>query len=97
MTLPSSNHLNGDYWDELKETDGEKDLEAPYTNAKPLGKTLPQKEKGPGSFTLLCFINNMCFNKALVDLGSSDLAAKKSTKLVKYRSSGILCVILVML
>ncbi|GJX57694.1 hypothetical protein Tco_0287591 [Tanacetum coccineum] len=29
------------YADELKETDGEKDLEAHYTNAKPLGKALP--------------------------------------------------------
>ncbi|GJT27584.1 hypothetical protein Tco_0907859 [Tanacetum coccineum] len=41
MTLPSLNHLNDDYWDELKETDGEKDLEAHYTNAKPHGKALP--------------------------------------------------------
>ncbi|GKC40087.1 hypothetical protein Tco_1052471 [Tanacetum coccineum] len=48
MTLPSSNHLNDEYWDELKETDREKDLEAPYTNAKPLGKTLPRKEKDLG-------------------------------------------------
>ncbi|GJT56843.1 ribonuclease H-like domain-containing protein [Tanacetum coccineum] len=32
--------------------------------------TLPQKEKDPGSFTLPCFINNVCFNKALVDLGA---------------------------
>ncbi|GKE95400.1 reverse transcriptase domain-containing protein, partial [Tanacetum coccineum] len=57
--------------DELKETDEEKDLEAHYTNAKPLGKTLPRKEKDLGSFTLPCFINNMCFNKALADLGAS--------------------------
>ncbi|GKC86488.1 hypothetical protein Tco_1147137 [Tanacetum coccineum] len=33
--------------------------------------TLPQKEKDPGSFTLSCFINNTCFDKALVDLGAS--------------------------
>ncbi|GJY69368.1 reverse transcriptase domain-containing protein [Tanacetum coccineum] len=58
------------YTDELKETDGEKDLEAHYTNAKPLGKTLPRKKKDPGSFTLHCFIKNMCY-KALVDLGAS--------------------------
>ncbi|GJW65845.1 ATP-dependent DNA helicase PIF1-like protein [Tanacetum coccineum] len=70
-TLPSSSHLNDDHWDELKETDGEKDLEAHYTNAKPLGKALPRKEKDPGSFTLPFFINNMCFNKALADLGAS--------------------------
>ncbi|GJY57793.1 ribonuclease H-like domain-containing protein [Tanacetum coccineum] len=32
---------------------------------------LPQKEKDPGSFTLPCFIHNICFDKALVDLGES--------------------------
>ncbi|GKC00809.1 hypothetical protein Tco_0986945 [Tanacetum coccineum] len=35
MTLPSPSHLNDDHWDELKKTDGEKDLEPHYTNAKP--------------------------------------------------------------
>ncbi|GKB51739.1 hypothetical protein Tco_0902492, partial [Tanacetum coccineum] len=33
--------------------------------------TLPQKEKDPGSFTLPCFIPNICFDKALVDLEAS--------------------------
>ncbi|GJU74844.1 hypothetical protein Tco_1266249 [Tanacetum coccineum] len=33
--------------------------------------TLPQKEKDPGSFTLPCLINNICFDEALVDLGAS--------------------------
>ncbi|GJZ33570.1 ribonuclease H-like domain-containing protein [Tanacetum coccineum] len=33
--------------------------------------TLPQKEKDPGSFTLPCFIHNVCFDKALIDLGAS--------------------------
>ncbi|GJU41458.1 hypothetical protein Tco_1194415 [Tanacetum coccineum] len=33
--------------------------------------TLPQKEKDPGSFTLPCFIHNVCFDKASVDLGAS--------------------------
>nr|GEY47261.1 hypothetical protein [Tanacetum cinerariifolium] len=32
---------------------------------------LPQKEKDPWSFTLPCFIHNVCFDKALVDLGAS--------------------------
>ncbi|GJZ97372.1 hypothetical protein Tco_0669825 [Tanacetum coccineum] len=45
ITLPSLNHLYDDYWDESKETGGEKDLEAHYNNAKPLGKALPRKEK----------------------------------------------------
>ncbi|GJV00220.1 DNA-directed DNA polymerase [Tanacetum coccineum] len=33
--------------------------------------TLPLKEKDPGRFTLPCFIHNICFDKALVDLGAS--------------------------
>ncbi|GKC92242.1 reverse transcriptase domain-containing protein [Tanacetum coccineum] len=55
---------------ELKETDGGKDLEAHYNNAKPLGKALPGKEKDPGSFTIPCFNKNLRY-KALVDLGAS--------------------------
>ncbi|GJY09119.1 homeodomain-like protein [Tanacetum coccineum] len=68
---PSLNHLSDDNWDELKETNGEKGLEAHYTNAKPLGKSLPRKKKDTGSFTLPCFFNSMCFSKALADLGAS--------------------------
>ncbi|GJW99166.1 hypothetical protein Tco_0180974 [Tanacetum coccineum] len=30
-----------------------------------------KKEKDPGSFTLPCFIHDICFDKALVDLGAS--------------------------
>nr|GEW38248.1 hypothetical protein [Tanacetum cinerariifolium] len=33
--------------------------------------TLPQKEKDPGSFTLPCFIYNIFFDKAFVDIGAS--------------------------
>ncbi|GJY66204.1 Myb/SANT-like domain-containing protein [Tanacetum coccineum] len=33
--------------------------------------TLPQKEKDLGRFSLPCFIHNICFDKALVDLGES--------------------------
>ncbi|GKA83712.1 retrovirus-related pol polyprotein from transposon TNT 1-94 [Tanacetum coccineum] len=32
---------------------------------------LPQKEKDPQSFTLPCYINNVCFERALADLGAS--------------------------
>nr|GEW93765.1 hypothetical protein [Tanacetum cinerariifolium] len=34
--------------------------------------TNPSKEKVPGSFTLPCFTNNVCFNNALADLGASN-------------------------
>ncbi|GKA64793.1 hypothetical protein Tco_0764500 [Tanacetum coccineum] len=33
--------------------------------------SLPRKEKDPGSFTLPCYINNVCFENALADLGAS--------------------------
>ncbi|GKG27127.1 hypothetical protein Tco_0402830, partial [Tanacetum coccineum] len=66
-TGTSPTRLNDDHWDKLKKTDGEKDMEA---HAKPLGKALPRKVKDPGSFTLPCFIKNMCY-KALADLGAS--------------------------
>ncbi|GJT42100.1 hypothetical protein Tco_0941965 [Tanacetum coccineum] len=36
-----------------------------------LDDALPPKEKDPESFTLPCYINNLCFNKALADLGAS--------------------------
>ncbi|GKB92374.1 hypothetical protein Tco_0964646 [Tanacetum coccineum] len=33
--------------------------------------SIPRKKEDPGSFTLPCFINNVCFNNALADLGAS--------------------------
>ncbi|GJW81033.1 hypothetical protein Tco_0145008 [Tanacetum coccineum] len=36
-----------------------------------LKDALPLKEKDPRSFTLPCSINNLCFDKALADLGAS--------------------------
>ncbi|GJX42968.1 hypothetical protein Tco_0259644 [Tanacetum coccineum] len=46
-------------------------ITVPFQVSSILEDNLPQKEKDPGSFTLHCFINNMYFNKALSDLGSS--------------------------
>ncbi|GJX81140.1 putative reverse transcriptase domain-containing protein [Tanacetum coccineum] len=43
----------------------------PYSKASQIDESIPQKEKDPGSFTLPCFINNVCFDNALVDLGAS--------------------------
>ncbi|GJS21617.1 hypothetical protein Tco_0450249, partial [Tanacetum coccineum] len=51
-------------YSDWKEARGVKILEAYDHN-------LPQKEKDLESFTLPCFNNNVCFNKALVDLGAS--------------------------
>ncbi|GKC39649.1 hypothetical protein Tco_1052033 [Tanacetum coccineum] len=40
-TRPFPSRLNDDNWDELKETDEVKDLEAYYTDTKPLGNSIP--------------------------------------------------------
>ncbi|GJS65949.1 putative reverse transcriptase domain-containing protein [Tanacetum coccineum] len=42
---------------------------------------MPRKEKDPGSFTLPCFINDFCFDNALVDLGASVSVMPLSTYL----------------
>ncbi|GJR94560.1 NUDIX hydrolase 6-like protein [Tanacetum coccineum] len=42
-----------------------------YSEASHINKSIPQKGKDPRSFTLPCFINNVCFDNALVDLGAS--------------------------
>nr|GEV60661.1 hypothetical protein [Tanacetum cinerariifolium] len=62
--LPFPRRLYNYCCDDLKEARGVKILDAYNHN-------LPQKEKDPGSFTLPYFINNVCFDKALVDLGAS--------------------------
>ncbi|GJX54455.1 hypothetical protein Tco_0282824 [Tanacetum coccineum] len=42
-----------------------------YSEASHINNSIPRKEKDPGSFTLPCFINNVCFDNALLDLGAS--------------------------
>ncbi|GKC22767.1 reverse transcriptase domain-containing protein [Tanacetum coccineum] len=46
-----------------------------------INNSIPRKEKDPGSFTLPCFINNVCFNNALADLGASVSVMPLSTYL----------------
>ncbi|GKB12613.1 hypothetical protein Tco_0846536 [Tanacetum coccineum] len=46
-----------------------------------INNSIPRKEKDPGSFTLPCFINNVCFDNALVDLGASVSVMPLSTYL----------------
>ncbi|GKD43318.1 hypothetical protein Tco_1267963 [Tanacetum coccineum] len=43
--------------------------------------SIPRKEEDLGSFTLPCFINNVCFNNALADLGASVSVMPLSTYL----------------
>ncbi|GKB12097.1 hypothetical protein Tco_0846020 [Tanacetum coccineum] len=62
--------LNGYYCEEKKGSYGPQFSEA-YSEASHINNSIPRKEKDPGSFTLPCFINNVCFDNALADLGSS--------------------------
>ncbi|GKE15038.1 putative reverse transcriptase domain-containing protein [Tanacetum coccineum] len=61
--VPFPRRLHNHYCD-LKEAHGVK-IQDTYDNIP------PQKENDPGSFTLPCLVNNICFDKALVDLGAS--------------------------
>ncbi|GKE69043.1 hypothetical protein Tco_1527115 [Tanacetum coccineum] len=67
MTIPFLSSLNGYYCEEKKGSYGPRFSEA-YSEAS---QSIPQKEKDPWIFTLPCFINNVCFDNALVDLGAS--------------------------
>ncbi|GKE54785.1 mitochondrial proton/calcium exchanger protein-like protein isoform X1 [Tanacetum coccineum] len=46
-----------------------------------INNAIPQKKKNPGSFTLPCFINDFCFDNALVDIGASVSVMPLSTYL----------------
>ncbi|GKE08231.1 mitochondrial proton/calcium exchanger protein-like protein isoform X1 [Tanacetum coccineum] len=76
MTIPFPSHLNGYYCEEKKGSYGPQFLKA-YSKAS----HIPRKEKDPRSFTLPCFINNVCFDNALVDLGASVSVMPLSTYL----------------
>ncbi|GJU54697.1 hypothetical protein Tco_1228411 [Tanacetum coccineum] len=62
--IPFPNRLQNFNCDDWREAQDVKILDA-YDH------TLPPKEKDPWSFTLPCFIHNICFDKALVDLEAS--------------------------
>ncbi|GJS50429.1 hypothetical protein Tco_0623791 [Tanacetum coccineum] len=63
--------LYDDCYDEEEGSYRLKDLDAYSIRVALLDDALPTKEKDSGSFTLPCFINNLCFNKAVANLGAS--------------------------
>ncbi|GKC35811.1 hypothetical protein Tco_1048195, partial [Tanacetum coccineum] len=69
LDYPNTPHFDNHYCDEEVGNYGPKFAEA--YGASHINDTIPRKEKDPGSFTLPCFINNVCFDNALVDLGAS--------------------------
>ncbi|GKE74921.1 hypothetical protein Tco_1536962 [Tanacetum coccineum] len=77
MTIPFLSRLNGYYCEEKKGSSGPQFSKA-YSEA---AQSIPQKQKDPGIFTLPYFINNVCFDNALVDLGASVSVMPLSTYL----------------
>nr|GFA23765.1 hypothetical protein [Tanacetum cinerariifolium] len=69
-TILFLSHLNGYYCEEKKGSYGSQFLKA-YSEASHINNSIPRKEKYLGSFTLPCFINNVCFDNALANLGAS--------------------------
>ncbi|GJS81639.1 hypothetical protein Tco_0748180 [Tanacetum coccineum] len=57
--IGSSQYAKGSYGPQFSEANSE---------ASHINNSIPRKEKDLGSFTLPCFINNVCFDNALVDL-----------------------------
>ncbi|GJV24256.1 putative reverse transcriptase domain-containing protein [Tanacetum coccineum] len=67
-TVPFPSRLEDHYYEE-EGNYGPKFMEA--YGASHINNAIPRKEKDLGSFTLPCFINNFCFDNALVGLGAS--------------------------
>ncbi|GJQ90240.1 retrovirus-related pol polyprotein from transposon TNT 1-94 [Tanacetum coccineum] len=73
--------LNDFYCDEKKVSYGLQCLDAYSYGATRVDDSLPRKEKDPRSFTLPCYINNVCFDNALANLGASVSVMPLSTYL----------------
>ncbi|GJS41574.1 hypothetical protein Tco_0566617 [Tanacetum coccineum] len=71
MTIPFPSRLSDYYCEEKKGSYGPQISEAYSYKASHIDKFIPQKEKDPGSFNLPCYINNVCFDNALANLGAS--------------------------
>ncbi|GJT66104.1 hypothetical protein Tco_1017584 [Tanacetum coccineum] len=71
MTIPFPSRLNDYYCDDKKGSYGPQFLEANLYGASHIDNSIPRKEEDPRSFTLPCYINNICFDNAFADLGAS--------------------------
>ncbi|GJW35054.1 zf-CCHC domain-containing protein [Tanacetum coccineum] len=80
-TVPFPSRLYDDSCDEKNGSCRLHCLDAYLNRTTLLVDFLPKKEKDPGSFTLLCYINNVCFEKTLADLGASVSVMPLSTYL----------------
>ncbi|GKD03542.1 retrovirus-related pol polyprotein from transposon TNT 1-94, partial [Tanacetum coccineum] len=67
-TVPFPSHLDNHYCEEEEGNYGPKFVEA--CGDSHINDTIPRKEKDLGTFTLPFYINNVCVDNALVDLGA---------------------------
>ncbi|GJW62763.1 reverse transcriptase domain-containing protein [Tanacetum coccineum] len=79
MTVPFPSRLDNHCCEDEEGNYGPKFAKA--YGASHIKDMIRRKEKDPGSFTLPCFINNVCFDNALVDLGASVSVMPLSTYL----------------
>ncbi|GKF41898.1 hypothetical protein Tco_0125240 [Tanacetum coccineum] len=79
MTVPFPSRLDNHYYEDEEGNYGPKFMEA--YEASHINDTIPRKEKDSGSFNLPCFINNICFDNAFVDLRASVIVMPLSTYL----------------
>ncbi|GJT41901.1 mitochondrial proton/calcium exchanger protein-like protein isoform X1 [Tanacetum coccineum] len=70
-TIPFPCRLSDYYCEENKGSHRPQFLKAYSYEASHIDNSIPQKEKDPRSFTLPCYINNVCFDNALADLEAS--------------------------
>ncbi|GJV97460.1 putative reverse transcriptase domain-containing protein [Tanacetum coccineum] len=83
-TIVEADAIDTPYWITAirqKGSYGPQFSEAYSCEASLIDKSIPRKEKDPGSFTLPCYINNVFFNNALVDLGANVSVMPLSTYL----------------
>ncbi|GJR94027.1 hypothetical protein Tco_0266201 [Tanacetum coccineum] len=80
-TILFPSHLNNYYCEGKKGSYGSQFSETYSYGASHIDNYIPRKEKDPGSFTLPCYINNVCFDNALADLGASVSVMPLSTYL----------------
>ncbi|GJY40635.1 hypothetical protein Tco_0427905 [Tanacetum coccineum] len=73
--------MNDHYYEENKGSYGLQFSKAYLYGSLHIDNSIPRKEKDPGSFTLPCYINNLCFDNALADLGASVSVMPLSTYL----------------
>nr|GEX06170.1 hypothetical protein [Tanacetum cinerariifolium] len=80
-TIPFPSHLNDYCCEENKGSYGPQFLKANSYGASYIDNSIPRKEKDPGSFTLTGYINNVCFDNSLADIGASVSVMPLSTYL----------------